>query len=483
MGLRQRKGGAAPAKGAEAAADAAAEPLPTPSTVSIDTSTGHLGVTLTNPSRGPGVLVEDACELDLVAKAGVVSGSVIVSLNGKAVNEHSAAMEIIHSSSGDTLKVEFWTEAQAAEVFQLTKPAGSSGAWRAFKWIFVLSALALLPVSIVFASTGTVDMTQLPKVFSDFVAPPAPIKKDKIKATPTISEEQAAKIQSSKEAKAGVKPFPGGLNLMHDSLEETEEKLEAMSYKELVKFLKRFDPNWKPDPEKHTVEVLRDQIYGQAQRAQAEMKERDPDALAKKRKRQLKNMGAEELRDKLLDVGVDAALSMSGAKELRALAEKEDALAKWDRLPDDFKLEKSRARAEESVRKQNIKAAKERAEKKAKQDKWEEENPMGHMSDAMKPPPSWEVEEWDPVTESEMMERIARLPMYKTMTPDMLDKIIAMVRSNPKMIDMLEGEAKSNQMMGWMKEEGASIPVEDLAAMGMKMHQFDKSKPLDKVSF
>lgn len=52
-----------------------------------------------------------------------------------------------------------------------------------------------------------------------------------------------------------------------------------------------------------------------------------------------------------------------------------------------------------------------------------------------------------------------------------------------QMIDMLEGEAKSNQMMQWAKEEGASIDVGSLAAMGMKMHQFDKSKPLDKVTF
>ena len=52
-----------------------------------------------------------------------------------------------------------------------------------------------------------------------------------------------------------------------------------------------------------------------------------------------------------------------------------------------------------------------------------------------------------------------------------------------QMIDMLEGEAKSQQMMAWAKEEGASIEVDQLAAMGMKMHQFDKSKPLDKVTF
>ena len=70
------------------------------------------------------------------------------------------------------------------------------------------------------------------------------------------------------------------------------------------------------------------------------MRDRSPDAFAKKKKRQLKMMSADELKEKLLDVGIDAALSITSAKELRALAEKEDALAKWDKLPEDFKLEK-----------------------------------------------------------------------------------------------------------------------------------------------
>ena len=70
------------------------------------------------------------------------------------------------------------------------------------------------------------------------------------------------------------------------------------------------------------------------------MRDRSPDAAAKKKKKQLKMMSADELKEKLLDVGIDAALSITSAKELRALAEKEDALAKWDKLPEDFKLEK-----------------------------------------------------------------------------------------------------------------------------------------------
>ena len=222
MGLRQRKGGAAPSAKGELVAEAA-DPLPSPSTVSIDTSAGHLGVTLSNPVRGPGVLVEDACDLDLVAKAGVVAGCVIVSLNGKTVNDHSTAMEIIHDCGGASLKIEFWTAAHAAEVARLSKPAGSSGAWRAFKWCFVIFALASLPFSIVFASTGTVDITRLPKVVSDFVVPPPPIKKDKIKATPTISEEEALAKKP--------KPKKPSLDFQHDSLDDIEEKLERMSYK------------------------------------------------------------------------------------------------------------------------------------------------------------------------------------------------------------------------------------------------------------
>ena len=82
-----------------------------------------------------------------------------------------------------------------------------------------------------------------------------------------------------------------------------------------------------------------------------------------------------------------------------------------------------------------------------------------------------------------MMERLARLPMYKAMSGDMLDKIITGMRKNPKLIDYLEQESKSTKMMMQMKEDGAEVPVEDMEMMGMKLHQFDKEKRLDKVSF
>merc|ERR1719424_374464 len=135
-------------------------------------------------------------------------------------------------------------------------------------------------------------------------------------------------------------------------------------------------------------------------------------------------MSADELKEKLLDVGVQAALSMTSAKELRALAE-------------------------ESVRLQNLRAEKDRAQRKKKKEEHDDEvmKKGGPMAELMADKPGWEIEEWDPVTESEMMERLARLPMYKAMSGDMLDKIITGMRKNPKLIDYLEQESKSTKMM------------------------------------
>ena len=97
-------------------------------------------------------------------------------------------------------------------------------------------------------------------------------------------------------------------------------------------------------------------------------------------------------------MGVQAALSMTSAKELRALAEKEQLLTKWDALPESVKLEKARARAEESVRLQNLRAEKDRAQRKKKKEEHDDEvmKKGGPMAELMADKPGWEIEEWDP---------------------------------------------------------------------------------------
>ena len=73
--------------------------------------------------------------------------------------------------------------------------------------------------------------------------------------------------------------------------------------------------------------------------ASGEVKARPPESTQAKKKRQLKAKDASQLRQLLNDVGV-AFKSSAGAKELRKLAAREDALGKWDALDEDVKLAK-----------------------------------------------------------------------------------------------------------------------------------------------
>ena len=479
--LRQRH---TPASGKGKAAGV--DPMPSTKTVTIDTTAGHLGITLSNPARGPGVLIVDAIESDLVAKAGVTSGCVIVSINKKTVGDHAAAMTVINENAGRTLSLEYWTGEDAATVARLSKSGGGAGgATSLLKWAFVVLAIGLLPVSIVFASTGTVDLAQLPKLVNKALGhkplTSPHLKQEKVKATPTTPVHGDAPPQ-----KAPLKKKRGrfDFDMATDPLDEIEDKLEAMSEADLIKYLKKWDKNWEPVEEERKrsdyADQLRSNILRQAEGVQAQLAEASPEAVIKKRKRRLNNMGKDELREKLLDVGVDAALSLKSKAALVRLGEQEDVLTKWDALPESLKLERSRARAEESVRLQNAKADKERAERKAKEDA---KDPFEQMSEMMAPKKEWELEEWDPVTESEIMERLGRLPMWQNAAPQMMDMTLEMIRKNPKYIDVLEGEAKSQKMMQWAQEEKATIAMEDMKAMGMLMHQFDKTKKIDNLQF
>ena len=73
--------------------------------------------------------------------------------------------------------------------------------------------------------------------------------------------------------------------------------------------------------------------------------------------------------------------------------------------------------------------------------------------------------------------------MWQNAAPQMMDMTLEMIRKNPKYIDVLEGEAKSQKMMQWAQEEKATIAMEDMKAMGMLMHQFDKTKKIDNLQF
>ena len=79
-------------------------------TATVTTAKGHLGVTLGNGSDG--VVVEAADPNDLIAKAGLAAGDVIISLNGESVSTHSKAMAIFDGAKGKKVVIAYRTCAE-----------------------------------------------------------------------------------------------------------------------------------------------------------------------------------------------------------------------------------------------------------------------------------------------------------------------------------------------------------------------------------
>jgi len=175
-------------------------------------------------------------------------------------------------------------------------------------------------------------------------------------------------------------------------------------------------------------------------------------------------------------------------KDLRHLAFETNVLDKWEKLPDDMKLKWNQARAVHGVRAHRAKEEerKERlkAEKEAEKERIAEEtgNPFaGNPMLDRKELPEWEVE-WDQYQEEETLERLSRLPMWETMGPDMLQKMVSRIRRDPGLLDLLEGEARSMAQMADMKGPNGEMPtLRQLREIGMdtQMHRFDKSKKID----
>ena len=93
-GLRQRK--SVPAKPA-----AGAGTTPSTRTVKIDTSDGHLGLTMSDCKKVAGCEIDALHAADLCAKAGLKVGDVVTKVNGKAVTTHHEAFALINMTDGE----------------------------------------------------------------------------------------------------------------------------------------------------------------------------------------------------------------------------------------------------------------------------------------------------------------------------------------------------------------------------------------------
>lgn len=128
--LRQRPSAKAGEANGGAAAGATRAEAAGPRTVTIDTKSGHMGVTLSNSELSSGVRV-DACHPDdLVSKAGIRQGDVLVRLNGKPVDTHVQALAVFEAAANadGALLVEYVAEADA----QAAAAPADKRAWVAY---------------------------------------------------------------------------------------------------------------------------------------------------------------------------------------------------------------------------------------------------------------------------------------------------------------------------------------------------------------
>lgn len=173
---RQRKGASASAAPSSKATPAASSRK---QTVIDTTDGGHLGVTL-GGGGGTGVGGVGIMEIhhaDLIAKAGLKVGDIIVAVAGTEVNDHEKALAAFDSGMGGKITVEYFTAAEAKEI---TAAVWSGRRRKVFgffaflvKLLLLLSVIATILVAVGYhvldqdIVKDRVDMQVLPKLGFD----------------------------------------------------------------------------------------------------------------------------------------------------------------------------------------------------------------------------------------------------------------------------------------------------------------------------
>lgn len=131
-----------------------------PSTKTIDTREGHLGISISTSDVCYGVVIDRLDAKDLCALAGLRAGLVITHLNGSAVSDHSEAMEVMNEAkeAGNKLTFAFLTEDEASE-------QGARESATNKKWCLRVGIVALLLV----AGLGAFAYTKYIEFQSDVV--------------------------------------------------------------------------------------------------------------------------------------------------------------------------------------------------------------------------------------------------------------------------------------------------------------------------
>jgi hypothetical protein len=147
-GLRQRKtGGESTATTKVSKAAATIEPHG----VSIDASQGYLGVTFENGSGG--ARISELDPNDLVSRAGLKVGDVVLTINGVAVKNHKKALELCNEASGTMIELTYSTPDELKKAAVLRRMERRAKCWRILKWTvkMVLRLLVICAIGAVLA--------------------------------------------------------------------------------------------------------------------------------------------------------------------------------------------------------------------------------------------------------------------------------------------------------------------------------------------
>ena len=451
-----------------------ASSLPDVRTVTIDKSKGHLGVTLGNTESGNGVLILEVHPADLFAKAGLKKGYVILTVDGKTVDNHGDAFAAFND--GSTLTLEYWNDEEAKTAASLQKTTGGGvqslgGGVIAMLVVFALVIAGTIGGGAYIYANGGVDAVF--NISGNYTAP-VDMDMEAAPSPPPPRKSKAREIIEDWGEESGT-------------LEDYEERLEELTRDELIKVLKRKDKTWQPT-EAHTAEWLRSQMVSQAAQARQKKKEMEEEMGItqeerdkKKIKKQLKLKDASQLKEMLNDVGVyypeDATV-----KELRRIALEEEAMAKWDALDEKVKLEKNRKRAVEAAERATAAAAlrkqKEADSREFGEGQVEMENAMKEAKRRQKN--KWE-RDWDQSDEDEARERLNKLTQYKNMDPEGLESVLESIRGDKSLLDGFEQEERLNREMKEATLEGRRLTLGDMKRMGASVTSFEKGRSLDSI--
>lgn len=458
-------------KGEKSQADSA---LPDARELTINASKGHLGVTLEDTSFGTGVGISQLHPSDLFAQVGFKVGDVLLSVDGKAVNTHADAFAAM-DRAGASLQLEYWTAAEVEVIAAIKGPAKKSGSWGAMGIVMGLVALIALGGGAYYVQLTMLQDSATPaaKAAARPMGPPS--------ATPAMpGMPPAPKMKASGKNGEAEKDLLERASNPSVDLDEVSEYLDTLTRDQLIARIRKKVPDWAPE-EAHTADLIRDKLMAQIEGARAAHREHaakySPDVKAKKAMRQLKLKDADALQSMLADVGITFPPDAS-AKALREIALKEDALSKWEELPDRVKLQKNR---EQAAKLAAAATAAERQRQREKEDNEDMDPNMKRMQEKMHKP-EWERDVWTQEDEDESLERLSKLPMYKAADPSMLENMMKAVRKDKSMLDMLEGESRMTKIMAEATEGGKTLTLGDMKRLGASVTRFDKTRTLDEIS-